>query len=177
MKLVFIYGPPASGKLTISKELKKITGFKIAHNQIINDILDNFLAKKNKHYWKSADKLKFSLIDILTKSKNKGLIVTMVRGNGKESLAFAKKVKKSIQNNKGKYYCIRLICDEEELFKRVKNKSRRDHGKITTKKLLLECFKKYGLKNSLPFKNQLIINNTNISAKKVAKQIKKHYSL
>ncbi len=177
MKLVFIYGPPAAGKLTISKELSKITSLKVCHNQIINDLLDEFLEKKDKYYWSVGDKLKNNLINVLAKSKIKGLIVTMVRGDGKDSLILAKKIRKSIKESGGKYYCVRLMCDREELLKRVKNKSRKSYGKITTKKLLLECLKKYGLDNSLPFKNQLIINNTHVPAKKVAKQIKKHFRL
>ena len=35
MKLVFIYGPPAVGKLTVAKELAALTGFKVFHNQVI----------------------------------------------------------------------------------------------------------------------------------------------
>ena len=32
-KLIFIYGPPADGKLTTARELEKVTGYKLVHNQ------------------------------------------------------------------------------------------------------------------------------------------------
>ena len=37
MKLVFLYGPAASGKLTIAREIAKLTGFAVFHNHLIVD--------------------------------------------------------------------------------------------------------------------------------------------
>ena len=34
MNLVYIYGPPGVGKLTVSKELQKLLGYKLFHNQL-----------------------------------------------------------------------------------------------------------------------------------------------
>lgn len=39
MKLVFIYGPPASGKLTVARELAALTGYKLFHNHLAVDAL------------------------------------------------------------------------------------------------------------------------------------------
>lgn len=39
MKLIFIYGQPAVGKLTVAKELEKITGYKILHNHLFVDLV------------------------------------------------------------------------------------------------------------------------------------------
>lgn len=37
MKLVFIYGPVASGKLTIARELGRLTGLAVFHNHLVVD--------------------------------------------------------------------------------------------------------------------------------------------
>ena len=37
MNLIFIYGPPAVGKLTVAKQLEKLTDYKIFHNHITID--------------------------------------------------------------------------------------------------------------------------------------------
>ena len=37
MKLVFLYGPAASGKLTIAREIARLTGFAVFHNHLIVD--------------------------------------------------------------------------------------------------------------------------------------------
>jgi hypothetical protein len=37
MKLLFLYGPVASGKLTIARELATLTGFALFHNHLVVD--------------------------------------------------------------------------------------------------------------------------------------------
>lgn len=37
MKLIFLYGPVASGKLTIARELAALTGFPVFHNHLVVD--------------------------------------------------------------------------------------------------------------------------------------------
>lgn len=39
MKLVFIYGMPAAGKLTVAKELAGLSGYKLFHNHQVVDLL------------------------------------------------------------------------------------------------------------------------------------------
>ena len=39
MKLIFIFGMPASGKLTVAKELSRLTGYKVFHNHLAVDLL------------------------------------------------------------------------------------------------------------------------------------------
>jgi shikimate kinase len=42
MKLIIIYGPEATGKLTIAKELAKATGFRLFHNHVSVDVAKTF---------------------------------------------------------------------------------------------------------------------------------------
>ena len=39
MKLIFIYGLPATGKLTVAVELAAMTGYKLFHNHLVVDLL------------------------------------------------------------------------------------------------------------------------------------------
>ena len=39
MNLVFIHGPAASGKLTVARELARLTGFGVFHNHLVVDSL------------------------------------------------------------------------------------------------------------------------------------------
>ena len=41
MWLLFLHGPPASGKLTIARELKTLTGFQLFHNHLAVDLLES----------------------------------------------------------------------------------------------------------------------------------------
>ena len=40
MKLILLYGPPAVGKLTIAKELARLTGFKLFHAHLTSDVVE-----------------------------------------------------------------------------------------------------------------------------------------
>ena len=39
MRLIFVYGLPATGKLTVARELALITGFQVFHNHLAVDLL------------------------------------------------------------------------------------------------------------------------------------------
>jgi replication-associated recombination protein RarA len=34
MKLLFLYGPPAVGKLTVAREVSALTGYRLFHNHL-----------------------------------------------------------------------------------------------------------------------------------------------
>jgi len=39
--LLFLHGPPGSGKLTVARELKTLTGFRLFHNHLAVDLLES----------------------------------------------------------------------------------------------------------------------------------------
>ena len=41
MKLIFLHGLPGVGKLTVARELAKLTGFRIFHNHLTVDLVES----------------------------------------------------------------------------------------------------------------------------------------
>ncbi|MBD0327065.1 MAG: AAA family ATPase, partial [Pyrinomonadaceae bacterium] len=41
MKLIFLHGLPGVGKLTVARELAKLTGFKVFHNHLAVDLVES----------------------------------------------------------------------------------------------------------------------------------------
>jgi replication-associated recombination protein RarA len=39
MNLIFLYGPPGVGKLTVAQELAGMTGYKLFHNHLTVDLV------------------------------------------------------------------------------------------------------------------------------------------
>ena len=177
MKLIFIYGPPATGKLTVANELSKITGYKVFHNHLTVDLIKPIFEFASMEFSKYNSKFRLELFEAAAKAKVPGLISTFVFADEPKDKRFVSEVVKVVERHNGKVLFVNLICKKEELYKRVGNKSRRAYGKINRKSLLNKSLKKWKLFSTVPKHKSLVIDNSNITAKKVAGMIKKHYSL
>jgi hypothetical protein len=174
MKVVFIYGPPASGKLTVAKELSKLTGYKIFHNHMTVDLLEPFI-KINEKFWNYNEILRKEVFKIFLK-ENVNVIFTFCYV-GEVDKKFINEIKNMFKLNNGKIYFVHLIPDKKEILKRVKHAERKKYGKITHVKTLKCAVGKYDFYSSINPKSDLIIDNTKLSPKKVALKIKDHYKL
>ncbi|MBR9704553.1 AAA family ATPase [Candidatus Pacearchaeota archaeon] len=177
MKVIFIYGPPAVGKLTVAKELSKLTGYELFHNHLINDLVSVCCDFENNEegFWKIANKIKREILTIAIKNK-RNLILTNCYARGFDD-KHIKKLFNLISKDNGKVKFIQLYCDKKELFKRVKSESRKHYRKLKDVKKLKEVVSKWDFFQPVLYKPNLSIDNTNISAKRVAMMIKKHYRL
>jgi len=174
MKLIVIYGPPAVGKLSVAKELSKLTGYKLFHNHLTFDLINSILEVDNKKFWDYHNKLRYDMIKIIVKAKM-DFITTF--GYTKKYTKPLNDIVNLIKKNRGKVYFVQLICNEEELYKRVKHPNRKNYKKIYHVKVLKNDIKKYGYFDSVPYVPNIIIDNTRLSPKKVALKIKEYYKL
>ena len=175
MKLVFIYGPPATGKLTVAKELSKITGYNIFHNHLTVDLIESILKFGEKNFFEISSRLRLEMIELAAKN-NVNLIFTFcyVRDHDDK---FIKDVIKKVEKYKGRVFFVQLYCDKKELYRRVVGESRKYHGKIRTTKKLNSCLKEFNLFLPIPFVKNFNIDNAKVPAKKVAKMIREKYKL
>jgi hypothetical protein len=176
MKLIFIYGPPASGKLTTAKELAKLTGYKVFHNHLSFDLVNSVFEFGDKVFLDLMEKIRIMLFKAALKENIKGLIFTFAYANPEDD-DFIKRIVKLFKKHNGQIYFVRIFCIEKTLYKRVINKSRKKFGKVTTKKGLHKVTKKWNLFSKIPFEDSLQIDNTGILPKKVAKMIVDHYKI
>jgi len=183
--LVFIYGFISVGKLTVAKELKKITKYKILHNHMIVDLISNLfesddigvVEKANIKEW-----IHFGLTEKLMNSKNNFIFThaysnSYISKNGKSDKLYVKKIE-TITNKAGGIFCpVYLKCDKNEMLNRLKDKSRENYGKLKSKKVMMKLIKNEDSTTPAPIKGNLIIDTTKNSPKKVAKIIKEHFKL
>ena len=66
---------------------------------------------------------------------------------------------------------------KKELIKRVKRPSRKNFGKIKNLKKLKGLMQKHNLFSTMPYANNITIDNTKLSPKQTARKIKKHFRL
>jgi len=133
MNLIFLYGPPAVGKLTIAKELQTALDYKLLYNhQLINPIEDLF-AFDNPSLSKLTRSFRKQIIEEAIKN-NIDLIITSGTAGSPTLFDYYEELIHLMESNKGKVYMIHLTADKQTLLKRVEDDFRKLHGKNFDKK-------------------------------------------
>ncbi len=176
MKLIFIYGPPASGKLTVAKELSKMTKYKIFHNHLTVDLVNSIFEFGTEIYSEIVSKYRLELIEIAAKENVRGLIFTYFYVKPEDDW-FVRQIVKRVKKYGGDVCFAQIYCDKRELVKRVNHSSRKNYAKIKSVKLLKKIIKKHDVFSSVPYAKNLVIDNTKLSPKKAAEAIKNYYNL
>jgi shikimate kinase len=175
MKLVFVYGPPASGKLTVATELAKLTGFKLFHNHVSIQFVQSIFEFGTKTFWRLTNKYRLEMIEEAAK-EGVDTIFTFVYSKGEDD-RFVRRVLQKVRSNGGQACLVRLYCDRKELVRRVKASQRRRIGKVGTEKMLSDLFRRHDLDLEIPFDRSLSIDTTNRTPRGVAKLIARQYRL
>ena len=175
MKLIFIYGPPAVGKLSVATELAKLTGFKLFHNHVSIQFVESIFEFGARAFSRLTNKFRLEMLEEASKEKI-DTIFTFVYGRGTDD-PFVGNAIHRVKSHGGRVCFVRLYCDEQALAKRVKAEERKRMGKISTKSTLHGVLKKYDLASEVPFQPSISIDTTDNSPKRVAELVAQHYRL
>ena len=175
MKLVVIYGPPAAGKLTVAKELAKLTGYRLFHNHMTLDVVDSVINSRSKLFWDTVKDFRINILRAAAREKVHGVIFTMCYD--RNDYSFFRRLFRTVEKEKAKVYLVHLHASLETLMKRVQNRSRKKYRKMKDPQKLVTESKKYDSYTPYPGRASLRIDNTKLSAKRVAKMIQQHYEL
>jgi shikimate kinase len=173
VKLVFIYGPPAVGKLTVGKALAKQTGFRLFHNHLAIDTVKPVFDFGTPSFWKLVGQLRKEVLEEAAK-EGVSTIFTFVYAKGEDDET-VKEIVRAVKSHGGEVCFVRLYCAPKELGRRVANKSRKKIGKLTSRSALAELSSKFDLTSEVPFARSLSLETTKASPEKVSAAITKHF--
>lgn len=176
MKLVFLYGPPAVGKLTVAKKLSKLTGHKILHNQLTINCLTPVFPWGSVPMVKLNEQFRLDMIREACRIRLPGLIHTFCYGRGVDD-GYIKRVVRTTENNGGKICFVQLKCEACELRRRITRSERKQHHKLTSPVQLQALLKRYDLLSPVPLYESLSIDNTRMPALRSARLIANHFHL
>jgi len=134
MKLVFIYGLPATGKLTVAKELASITGYKLFHNHLVVDLLLSLFEFGSPPFVQLREEIWLSVFDQACKSDLPGLIFTFAPEKTVRP-QFIGDVMNVIDHAQAELDFIELVCPLPELKTRMESPSRLQYGKLASRSL------------------------------------------
>jgi predicted kinase len=178
MKLRLIYGPPATGKLTVAQELVALTGFKLFHNHATVDLVTPIFERGTPSFGKLVWEIREAVFAEGAKVGLRGMVFTMVYTE--DRVKNMERCCKVVEEHGGQACLVRLYCDRAILRHRVAGERRGDHGKITTRAGLdsyLENFEGKNLFGAVSGRDSLAIDTGETEPRNAAQQIAALYGL
>lgn len=157
MKLIFIYGPPAVGKLTIAESLSETTKIPVFHNHHSRDLVKDIYGEKLMQHYALVDKIRYDVMEYCARN-NTDLIFTYVYG-GPEDDAKVNGFQKIIESNGGQVLFVELTANKQDLVDRVSNESRKKYKKLLDKEIMTELTQNMSI-FTIPYVESLKINTS-----------------
>lgn len=171
--LVYLYGPPAVGKLTIATELQGLTSFRLFHNHLTVNAVRSVFEFGTPPFSEVVHRIRLDMFE--TAARN-GINVIFTNNsvwtvpNGRGLFAgFAQDARERVEAAGGRVVFVQLTAPPEALEARVGSKSRRDNGKLLEVARLREIL---ALLDSEPLhSDDLVIDTTTATPEEAAAKI------
>ena len=183
MKLVFLIGDAAVGKMTVGQELMKQTGLRLFHNHMMIEPVIEIFGAFNGHV---TQQLREVIFHEFAKSDNKGMIFTYLWAFDMQSdWDYVAHVSDIFRQQGAEIYYVELIAPQEvrlqrnETANRLAHKASKRDLEASRARLLRDDanYRCVSLPGEIPFENYLRIENSEISAETAAKMIREYFAL
>lgn len=183
MKLLFLIGDAAVGKMTVGQELMKITDLRLFHNHMtIEPVIEIF------GYFKAPtiQRLREVIFEDFASSEAYGMIFTIMLAFDMQSdWDYLAHVSEIFRKHNAEVYYVELVAPQDVRLQRNSTENRLRHKpskrniEESNQRLVRDdnnhrCVSYDG---EIPFENYVKIDNTDLSPEVVAKMIKERFSL
>jgi chloramphenicol 3-O-phosphotransferase len=131
MRLIFLYGLPATGKHTIAQHLATLTGYKLFHNHLAVDLLLPVFDFGTQPFVELREQIWLSVFDQAAATNLPGLIFTFAPERTVRP-TFIPATLDILARNNATVDFIELTCPLPELHQRLANLSRQRFQKLTS---------------------------------------------
>jgi RNase adaptor protein for sRNA GlmZ degradation len=176
MKLVFIYGPPGAGKLTVAKEIRRATAFKLFDNHVSINCVESVFDFGTEPFGRLVGRIRLDIIEEAARQKIEGVVFTFVYAHPQDA-PFVEEVCGAVERHGGEVCLVRLTCDKNSLESRVPDAERARQRKVSTLELLHEIMGRYDIFSPVQGRESLEIDNTDLSPGEAASRVVEHYGL
>jgi cytidylate kinase len=129
MTLVVLHGLPASGKLTVARELSRLTGYKLFHNHLTVDLLLSVFEFAGPPFAKLREEIWTSVIREAAVVGLPGLIFTFTPERS-VSGDFLSRLAGEVEAAGASVRFVALVCPEREVENRLQSETRKGFGKL-----------------------------------------------
>lgn len=130
MRLLFLHGAPAVGKLTVARELATLTGLRLFHNHLAVDLVSSLFAFGSEPFILLREQIWLAAFAEAARQQV-SLIFTF---NPERTVRdrFIQDAIEAVESAGGKIIFIELTCAEAELERRIEDASRKKFGKLAS---------------------------------------------
>jgi hypothetical protein len=137
MTLVVLHGPPACGKLTVARELSRLTGYKLFHNHLTVDLLLAVFEFASPPFVKLREEIWTSVMREAAAAGLPGLVFTFTPERS-VSEDFLGRLAGEAEAAGTSVRFVALVCPEHEVEHRLRSTTRKGSGKLQSVKLYRE---------------------------------------
>jgi shikimate kinase len=170
MKLIVLYGAPASGKYTIAKLLSEKTGYRLFHNHLTVDLLKSVFEWGTPEFFRLSRKIRLDILEEAARQNITGIVYTFVYEKDTDD-QFVRDLLEKVTRYGGEIKFIRIYCAREELLKRVKEESRKRFLKVQTEERLIKTLADRELMSPISFVDSVKIDNTRLSVEETFQKV------
>ena len=175
MKLIVIFGPAASGKLTVGRELAALTGIPLFHNHLVVDALLERLPFGDPEFVRLREAMWMAAFETAA-SADKSLIFTFAPEPTVRP-GFPERVVDLIGEHGGQVRFVRLALSNGEQERRISNESRKEFRKLVSVDQLRDLRKQFEASEAEMPRADLVIDTEVTSPDAAARQISAAFGL
>lgn len=175
MRLILVHGAPATGKLTVARELSAITGVPLVDNHAAIDIARMVFGFDAPGFWDLVHDLRVTTLRGVARAGIERLITTSAYSHPDDA-PLVQDYQDAIGVYGGQIDPVYLACSEEVLMARVSSPERVLRGKITTPAGLQSYLAENNIA-ALPHKDCLHLSTEKATPLQTAADIARHFEL
>ena len=176
---VFIIGAPAAGKMTIGQELSKLTGATLFFNHQPIDFALEIYQDFTEEMWEFVRSVNFSFLGTSARHHRSVILTGVIDFSNQYNLMYLKEIQNLLDDYHQEILFVELKTSLEERLRRNRTENRLKYKPLkrnfeVSEREILETDKTDQLnsqKQPSGLHHYLKIDNTNLSAEEVAKQI------
>ena len=176
MRVVYLYGPPGVGKLTVARQLAALTEFRLLHNHLTVNLVGTLFPYGTADFTRLVRQFRLVMMEEAVQA-NIDLIVTNVNTGSAAQHAFIQSLTEMVAAGGGTTAFVQLTCQRDVWLTRIASESRLAENKPTDPEVVLRLFENKDPFSRLPFEPVQTIDTTDLLPADAASLIAEHYAL
>jgi adenylate kinase len=170
LKLIFLYGLPGVGKLTVARELAELTGYKLFHNHLTVDLAASVFEFGSDAFVELREAIWLAVFKRAARAQLDGLIFTFAPDRTVGD-SFIPNATRAVEQDGGEIIFVELTCAGGELERRLVHPARGNFGKLNSVERFRELNEAGAFVTAGLPATRLMIETTELSAPEAAERI------